>query len=45
MIPLHQSFAKDYGKQQQYMAYIVYGDCSHEDVSILTHPLLFQNRS
>ena len=45
MMPLYQSLAKDYGKQQQYMAYVVYGDCSHEDVSILTHPLLFQNRS
>ena len=26
MMPLHQSLAKDYGKQQQYMVYDVYGD-------------------
>ena len=26
MIPLHQSLAKDYGKQQQHMAYDAYGD-------------------
>lgn len=26
MIPLHQSLAKDYGKQQQPMAYDAYGD-------------------
>ena len=45
MMPLHQSLAKNYGKQQQHIAYDAYGDCSHEDVSILTHPLLFQNRS
>ncbi|WP_162182470.1 hypothetical protein, partial [Prevotella intermedia] len=25
MIPLHQSLAKDYGKQQQHMAYSMYG--------------------
>ena len=45
MIPLHQSLAKDYGKQQQHIAYVAYGDCSHEDVSILTHPhLLFHKK-
>ena len=26
MIPLHQSLAKDYGKQQQPIAYDAYGD-------------------
>ena len=26
MIPLHQSLAKDYGKQQQHMAYDAYDD-------------------
>ena len=26
MIPLHQSLAKDYGKQQQHIAYDAYGN-------------------
>lgn len=26
MMPLHQSLAKNYGKQQQHIAYDVYGD-------------------
>ena len=29
MMPLYQSLAKDYGKQQQYIAYDAYGDCAN----------------
>ena len=41
MRPLHQSLAKNYGKQQQHIAYDAYGDRSEIVIEIIAQSLLF----